>query len=241
MNKKIKIAVNQPCGEKYSAFDPTEQGGFCDACQKEVIDFTGMTDQQIAEHFQNVLGKTCGRFTTSQLKEYEINNSEPPIGKWAALKAGVAGLSFLSLLPITGITAQNSDSHIRVSESPVSIKIKESPITTDPKGPVSGRVMTDGEGVPFVNVVLYNSDKGVTTDFDGNFSFPDSLEVGDVLVFSYLGYETEKISMTSEILRKGHVEVTLIPLEIQILGAVNIHEVYSSKPGFWTRVKSWFI
>ncbi len=56
---------------------------------------------------------------------------------------------------------------------------------------VSGTVneATDGGPLPGVNVVVKNTVIGTTTDFDGNFILSNR-QVGDVLVFSYLGYVT---------------------------------------------------
>lgn len=45
------------------------------------------------------------------------------------------------------------------------------------------------EVMPGVNVILQNSTRGTSTDFDGNFTLAD-LSAGDILVFSYLGYFT---------------------------------------------------
>lgn len=53
-----------------------------------------------------------------------------------------------------------------------------------------------GEVVPFVNVIEKGTTNGTTSDFDGNYS----LSVGSLpttLVFSYLGFETQEIRVTS--------------------------------------------
>ena len=53
---------------------------------------------------------------------------------------------------------------------------------------VSGTV-SDKDGVlPGVNVLIKGTSKGVDTDFDGKYT--TKVQVGDILVFSYLGYET---------------------------------------------------
>ena len=59
---------------------------------------------------------------------------------------------------------------------------------------VTGTV-TDDAGVPLpaVNVVIQGTAVGVSTDFDGNYQI--SAENGQVLVFSYIGYETQEITV----------------------------------------------
>ena len=61
---------------------------------------------------------------------------------------------------------------------------------------ISG-IVTDQEGnpLPSVSVIIKNSEKGVSTDFDGNFSI-DASE-GDVLVLSSIGFESKEITVDS--------------------------------------------
>ncbi|WP_425392623.1 SusC/RagA family TonB-linked outer membrane protein [Ekhidna sp.] len=69
---------------------------------------------------------------------------------------------------------------------------------------VSGTV-TDDEGVslPGVNVVIKGTTTGVTTDIDGNYRL--QVNDGDVLVFSYVGFEPQEINVGT----RSVVDVTL--------------------------------
>lgn len=60
---------------------------------------------------------------------------------------------------------------------------------------VTGKVLDDS-GVPLlgVNVIENNTSNGTTSDFDGNFEL--SIEKETVLVFSFLGFETQQIEVT---------------------------------------------
>ncbi|MCB0847413.1 MAG: hypothetical protein KDE26_29385, partial [Bacteroidetes bacterium] len=62
MNRKINLTITKPCSEQFENFQPTHAGGFCQSCQKEVIDFTQMSDREILLYFENRSQKTCGRF-----------------------------------------------------------------------------------------------------------------------------------------------------------------------------------
>lgn len=53
---------------------------------------------------------------------------------------------------------------------------------------VSGTVTDDSGGLPGVSVLIKGTTKGTDTDFDGKYSV--KVKVGDVLVFSYLGYKS---------------------------------------------------
>ena len=59
---------------------------------------------------------------------------------------------------------------------------------------VSGKVTDDtGETLPGVNVVIKGSTTGATTDLDGNYRL--QVNDGDVLVFSFVGFETQEVAV----------------------------------------------
>lgn len=94
------------------------------------------------------------------------------------------------------------------------------------KGVVTGTFNEVVEALPDVNVYLKGTATGTTTDKKGEFTFPKSLSVGDILVFSYLGYKKKeiKISKTSTFLR-----VLLEEDDNVLLGASNSNKRYKSK------------
>lgn len=70
---------------------------------------------------------------------------------------------------------------------------------------VSGRILDEfGEPLPGVNVLVKGTNKVAISDLDGQFSF-ENVEDNAVLVFSFIGFKTEEIS----ILGKDTIEVAL--------------------------------
>lgn len=63
---------------------------------------------------------------------------------------------------------------------------------------VTGKVTEQASALPIptANVVIKNTTKGTTTDFDGQFTI--EANKGDVLVFSYVGYNTQEITYNGE-------------------------------------------
>ena len=61
---------------------------------------------------------------------------------------------------------------------------------------VSGTVTdsNSNQPLPGVNILVKNTSKGATSDFDGNFTIND-VSVNSVLVFSYLGYVTQEFTV----------------------------------------------
>ena len=50
--------------------------------------------------------------------------------------------------------------------------------------------------LPGVNVIVKGETRGTTTDFDGNFVIAN-MGIGDVLVFSYLGFVTQEVTINN--------------------------------------------
>lgn len=80
MSKKLQLSIPTPCHENWDAMTPVEKGRFCDSCQKQVVDFSNMSDRQVAEFFKKpTTGSVCGRFMTDQLdRDIEISKKRIP-------------------------------------------------------------------------------------------------------------------------------------------------------------------
>ena len=62
---------------------------------------------------------------------------------------------------------------------------------------ISGVVLDENGGpLPGANVVIENTSTGVSTDFDGNFTI--NANSGEVLVISYIGYNSEYITVGNQ-------------------------------------------
>lgn len=63
---------------------------------------------------------------------------------------------------------------------------------------ISGIVLdaSFNEPLPGVSIIIKNTVKGTTTDFDGNFTMTEMTE-GDILVFSYLGFVSQEFTVSN--------------------------------------------
>lgn len=61
------VHIPKPCHENWQHMTPAEKGRFCGQCQKTVVDFTTMTDDEVLDTLQAATGNTCGRFLIQQL------------------------------------------------------------------------------------------------------------------------------------------------------------------------------
>ncbi|MEL6558417.1 MAG: carboxypeptidase-like regulatory domain-containing protein, partial [Bacteroidota bacterium] len=161
------LSIDKPCQENRDNFLKTKNGGFCSSCQKEVIDFTKMTDQEVRDYFKYKANRnTCGMLKNSQLKTYY-----PEQYKKQSLWIGATILGgILSFFPMAGKsqTANSFDIH-QTEQTPPS---KELPAVYDSLT-LSGIVYSieDGSALPGVNVILKGTKIGAVTDIDGKYSF----------------------------------------------------------------------
>ena len=137
--------------------------------------------------------------------------------EFQSIRTLIARSSFVLALVLCFSTSINTlKAQTTVSKS--SNNIQESivkGIVTDENGPMLG-----------VNILLKGTTTGTVTDEKGAFTFPKALKQGDVLVFSFMGYDTKEIRMVGN-LTMLNVEMTSDLSEI--LGAVDTNKPYKSK------------
>ncbi len=62
---------------------------------------------------------------------------------------------------------------------------------------ITGKVTDENYNpLPGVNILIKNRGTGIQTDFDGNYSL--AVNIGDTLEFTFVGYETEEVKITSK-------------------------------------------
>ncbi len=102
---KLYFELTNPCEQDWTAMTEADNGRFCNACEKIVLNFADMTDAEVLEFFQKP-GKrinSCGRFTEKQLTEgismpkHSQKSKTTPFKKIAATLIGLsmAGLPIL--------------------------------------------------------------------------------------------------------------------------------------------------
>lgn len=173
---------------------PTDKGAFCSSCKKEVIDFTGKTNYELAKLLDNKQN-ICGKFKSRQLDVYissSRNKKKSNIGV-------ILGMStFLSISH--PIISQNKPVAQEIVEKEKLDKTHKKPRTKKVRGSVKiqGHVFEESGGLPGALVQIKGSNKTVDTDFEGNFSIKikrQKLEKNPILVFSYLGYKSKEIKI----------------------------------------------
>ncbi len=220
MKNQFNLNIKTPCQENFNNFSPTTEGGFCESCDTEVIDFTTMSADQIINYLKTkATDTTCGRFNSNQLKTYD---AIPKKRQYLSVLSGI-GLACFSLLSLT--TAQAQDT--KTGEVTAKSNIKQSQNLVQVKGVVLDQ---DNLPLPSATILLEGTSIGTNTDFDGNFEFPEKLKKGAVLVFSYIGYASKKVKIDNESSNPTLVlNVNMTDHDIILMGKIATNDVYRSK------------
>jgi hypothetical protein len=197
---QIQVRIDYPCSERWEQMAPEEQGRFCTACQKTVIDFSGMSDSEILRTLSTGHGAgTCGRFLPGQLNRSLLPGpAHKPrrLGWWQYLLAGLLLSSEVSAQPKT----QTDSVHVRVVDD-------------------------RNNAVPFASIVLRRG-QGYQADGEGRVAIARPALAGvDSLTISSIGFATTRVRISS--LADSQEKIVLAPVnttlgEVVVVGGMDI-------------------
>lgn len=204
MSKKLQLSIPKPCHENWDAMTQVEKGRFCGSCQKQVVDFSVMSDRQVAEFFKKPsTGSVCGRFMTDQLeRDIEIPKKRIP---WLKYFFQFTIPAFLLSLKSSGQKTMGKPSievAARDTTKPVcrpmmgAIAIPVQPV--EERG-IKGQVVDASSGLilPNTSIIMQSSlgRENIKIKSDGSFVINNFRKMTVYsLEFSLPGYETKTIS-----------------------------------------------
>ncbi len=190
--ENLSIKIPNPCSQNPRNFTQTGKGGFCQSCQKEVLDFRGMSQAEVIKFIKNNSSKTCGIFIPSQLEVEEKSKKN-------VQKSWIWGLGIMGLLGLT-LPAHSQTIPVSVTEKSDTLGRSKTikPIANNSrivKGTV--RDLENQMEVSGTTILIKGYKVGTAADVNGNFeiTIPDSIQDNKiVLVFSFIGYKMKEIS-----------------------------------------------
>ena len=222
MQTSFQLNIQNPCHEAWEGFKPTPEGGFCASCQKNVIDFSGMTDSQLVAYFRDLPTENqhlCGRFRNDQLQnDYRIEewfptfsmsdkivHYEVPISQFRDNKTKISLPLIRKMKMVRNITVAF-----------LTFAMVEQGCGQQKQ--LIGQVVDASDGSPLigVSVVVKGTKRGVASDVNGHYQ----ITVGDkdVLVFSSVGFE-QRIMIQKEITPVVKLEESVMGLgEVVVMG-----------------------
>lgn len=253
MSKKLQLSIPKPCHENWDAMTPVQQGKFCGSCQKQVVDFSTMSDRQVAEFFKKPsTGSVCGRFMTDQLeRDIAIPKKRIPWFKYffqfalPAFLLSVKGSAQKTQgkIKVTTVTKDTTPPVMRptmgIVQRPVCIKpvvgdtivtpmVKGEirPAITNDKRTITG-VVTDDKGDLLAGVTVRIKGSRTASLADNGGSFRIVARTGDVLIASGEGLEPHEV--TVDVNNKVSITLKRVVVEGFWVGMISVSKIKKTK------------
>jgi hypothetical protein len=226
MPKSLQIKIDEPCHENWQSMTPNEQGRFCGSCQKTVVDFSVMTDQEILDYISKASHSICGRMSDDQMnKDILITKN----------KKRFSFVYLWNLLLATLLFAKANAQVTPVkSKQPTVVKAPErmlmgqiampEPEPVDAVIPVTAKGVvvdaTNGKPVEGASIFIKAKSSGTVADSTGNFQLSIHKQQPVELVISAIGYETQTV-VVDKSTGWQHLKVFMQP-SATVLGEVSI-------------------
>lgn len=250
--KGIQLAIPTPCQQRWQDMKSQETGRFCASCQRTVVDFVEMSDQQIMAYLANTEGHVCGRLSANQLNRNLIH-----VATVSGNTMKQRWLGFVTAGLMSWSTAQGQDerpagkqalmSEIARPKSTAMTKgiaqQEDNPVINDSTWVIEGRVIAENgkDHLPGAFVVAKGTNLGAVTDTAGLFKLSIPHDQGNKLILKVgsIGFISQEIDVSAT--KKRQLVISLSE-DSQLLGEV-IYTGYveaKKKPTFYQKLKRRF-
>jgi len=200
-----QIQIPKPCSQNPRNFYPTGKGGFCQSCQKEVVDFRKMSHKEVLNFIGKNPHSTCGVFLKKQVETVTVKNENKKLGPlWILSFMGLLGITTPSYsqtlnTPIQEQTTQTASSNTSKHTSQAGRIVRGKIFSAEDKGELPG-----------VTILIKGTKIGTATNLDGEFvlEIPDSIKKNKIrLIISFVGFtiQEEKVSLKENSVNIGSV------------------------------------
>lgn len=226
----MKIRIPEPCHEDWNEMSPNEQGRHCASCDKTVVDFTSMSDKQIAETLQHNVS-SCGRFSRFQLDRNLVLHSEPQ-KHFGLLKLAACAILSVNLLNAHGQNPPENWVEVHQVDSP---NDKES-LPLDFNGIIKFKVSADQDKLDSLQYIHFQ-----VQDFEMRFEQLDSNLIYEFHVPDSILWEKIEIILVARNLEDANFELSKEQwlkqyqsvnesIEFSFLNAWRIEDLIQTKP-----------
>src|SRR5579871_104951 len=223
MQKNIQLQVARPCHENWTNMTDSDKGRFCLSCQKEVIDFTTMSDQQILAQISRASAGFCGRFNNEQLNR-DIKEDKKPRLNWYKYLVHV---TIPALIVTNKISAQDKGvkgdtivcSPVKDTAQRMIGKVAVNETRSDSAFEIEGIVASSkGEAIPGASIMVKGDKYGTAADMNGKFKLNVKNKADQVtLRVSAIGFENKEIIVNKN---NSQQKVIVLSLNESMMGEV---------------------
>ncbi len=233
---KKMITIPKPCSENWDAMQELEKARFCAPCQKCVIDFTIVSDNEILKVINTKNANICGRFNEKQINRvlktpntYNIRYTKTFFSLTLASFLGFQNHIHAKPFLKTHIEQLNKkdETLITVKSNPTDSIIKDEII-------IRGILLDKGMQEPLVggNIQIEGTQISTITDLDGKFELiiPKQDKNNKTILFvSLIGYSSQEIE-----LKPDNSSLQII---IELDGGTLMGDVIIIRYPFWHKIK----
>ena len=152
MGKNLQLRIDEPCHESWEKMESGEQGRFCGACEKVVVDFSVMSDREVLGYLSRARGGVCGRLGTQQLDKGVRLEEEKKTKLWRGW-----GVLVVALLIGSRGMGQQRPAKVEMHQVPVDDGVRRSGV-----GGVAGGVNGARQGM--VGILVEEDDPAAKAD-----------------------------------------------------------------------------
>ncbi len=234
MAASIHLHIPEPCHENWQQMTPNEQGRHCLSCQKTVVDFTFMSDQEILDHISRATASVCGRMNKDQLNKVYTEKKDRPTFTfryaWNMVVATflLTGNSALAQSNKAGHKKEAVNQKLSKRESENSNMLGFMTFKIIPKRQVHGMIIKDSAGAPIghASIRIKGVKAEILTDETGRFELLAPRRNRTItLVVSAAGYSTEEYKVP---VRNDKLFKILLPAEVETLKPAQVESLKSS-------------
>lgn len=235
--KSITLNIPTPCHESWDAMTPTQEGKYCKACAKIVLDLTTATEEELIDRFKNSNQSICARISTSVLGKplTSINDRQH---EFVYLKAIVMGAALLSTAATWSAPLPHSNDHFSLIEIIQNDAANEKTYVPSDSIKIQFLIRDNyGELCPFMKIAFLDKDStfitGCITDLDGETQLwitdEESIRIDRLRIFGldYLDLFIDWNQVNRD--RKNIVEIQRDPIQELQGGMIVVGGITSSR------------
>lgn len=224
MARKMELYIPEPCHEDWSQMTSVEKGKFCGQCQKQVYDFSTLSDAELIRFFEKRSAPICGRLHQDQLQRTMVKNKKAP--SWANLFFRMTLPAFLLSLK-AGAQKEREKVKTEIAPAPIlpcNLMHREEKVQNEKT--IKGRVMDEkGKPLPYVAVFIKGSHRQTITDTAGSFTLHYASDQPITLLASAVGFQS-----VETVVQNPSVEIVMALTQRMLAGEVVIVGYINSKP-----------
>jgi TonB-dependent SusC/RagA subfamily outer membrane receptor len=192
--QSIQLSIPTPCHQNWDKMTPTEQGRFCNACAKQVVDFTTMSDGEVLNYFINKKDENvCGRTLPNQLdRVLEAPKAIVPSKLWYWKYAAAAGLLLMGKEGVGQTMEQLLNKSQFNSFETYSTTVKSYPFFKGDNAIRGCITDEEGKGIPFAKLEVIGKKNKITADANGFYFIRVDINSDEITVSAY-GYTSKKV------------------------------------------------